>query len=494
MKRATKIGIAVAGAGAAASAAALRLRPGAENTPDAGHVTVDPVVEPGVDGEAFLEHLGQAVRINTTSHDDRSKVDTDRFLEFHQFLEDTYPLLHGACSREVIGDYSLLYTWEGTDASLDPVVLMAHMDVVPVEPGTEDDWTEQPFSGAIAGDHVWGRGSLDDKGSLIATLEAVEHLIRTGFVPTRTILLTFGHDEETGGRHGARLVAASIRDRAITPWFVLDEGGLVADELPSLSSEPVALVKVAEKGHVDVTLTARRAGGHSSMPPKSTAAGAIGEAVHRLEQNQMQPNVAILSDLFDAIAPRMDPKVRAILTNLKVTAPLVAKMLASDPMTNALMRTTTAVTILRGGHKSNVLPQKASAVVNFRIIPGDTVADVLAHVNEVVGPDILVEIDESSHAVEPSRFSSAESDAWKVVKSSVGATFPEAIAAPWVVVGGTDSKYYDGLAGDVYGFVPFTVPLNGSGFHDTNERLRTSDADRAVSFYCSVIRGSQPPT
>jgi carboxypeptidase PM20D1 len=494
MKRATKIGIAIASATAATAAAAFRMtsRDNEESHTDAR--STEPSLEPGVDVGAFLEHLGAAIRIDTTSYDDRSRIDTGNLLAFHQFLEETYPLVHGTCAKEIIGDFSLLYTWRGTDPSADPIVLMAHIDVVPVEADTEKGWKEPPFSGHISGGHIWGRGALDDKGPLIATIEALEHLMRSGFRPTRTILMTFGHDEEIGGERGANLVASTVRDRGIRPWFVIDEAGFVVDEVPMLSAEPVALVKVAEKGSVNVELTARGEGGHSSVPPISTAVGSLGKAVHQLEENPMRPHVDVLAGMLDALAPRMDPKVRAILTNRQMTAPLVAKLMAARPMTDALMRTTTAVTVISGGHKANVLPQEATAIVNFRIIPGDTVDDVIAHVRDIVGPDIEVDIADGHQPIEPSRFSSTESDAWHVVKAVVEETFPEATTAPWLTLGATDSRFYDSFAGDVYGFSPFSIPMEGSGFHDTNERIRTADAGRAVSFYCRLIRASQPPT
>ena len=304
--------------------------------------------------------------------------------------------------------------------------------------------------------------------------------------------MSFGHDEEIGGDKGARAVAATIRERGIEPWFVIDEGGFVVDGVPLLSAEPVALIKVAEKGYANVSLTSRGEGGHSSMPPKSTAVGSIGRAVHRIEQSPMPPRVDLLSDMFRALAPRMDPKIRAVMTNVKGTAPVVAKLMSAKPTTNALIRTTSAVTVISGGHKANVLPQEATAIVNFRIIPGDTVDDVLAHVRCVVGPDIEVQIADGFDARNPSRFSSTESAAWSTVTTAVEETFPEAITAPWILTAATDSRYYDDFAGDVYGFVPFTIPSEGSGFHDTNERIRTADAERAVSFYCSLIRRAQP--
>jgi carboxypeptidase PM20D1 len=488
MKRATKIGLAIAGVTAAASAAALKASSRTNDVPVDEAERAEPFVEPGIDGDAFLAHLGEAIRIDTTSYDDRSLIDGDSFLEFHDFLERTYPLVHEVCDKEVIADHSLLFTWKGTDEAADPIVLMAHIDVVPVEAGTEADWDHPPFSGMRADGHVWGRGALDDKGPLIATIEAVEHLLREGFTPKRTVLITFGHDEEISGVEGASAVAELVRGRGVTPFMVLDEGGAVADGLPMLSDEPVALIKVAEKGYVDVQITAKGEGGHSSMPPTSTAVGAIAEAVRRLESNPMPARLSVVAPLFEALAPRMDPKIRAVLTNLKVTGPAVGKMLAKDPTTNALIRTTTAVTVVSGGHKANVLPQEASAIVNFRIIPGETVDDVLEHVRQVVGPDIEANVPGGWQANDPSPFSSQESDAWNVVSTAVEETFPEAVVAPWVLTGATDSRYWNDFAHDVYGFGPFTIPLRDSGFHDTNERVRETDAERAVSFYIRIIR------
>ena len=486
MRKSAKVAAVALGASAAAAAVA-RFVSSTNDVPSTPLPVPDPVLEPGIDGQAFLEHLAHAVQMDTTVHTDRTLNDPAAMHAMHVFIADTYPHLGEQCIRQVINGQSLLYTWEGADPAAAPIVLMAHMDVVPVEPGTHDDWTVAPFSGAIVDGHLWGRGSLDDKGPLVAILEAVEHLLVDGFVPARTIHLAFGHDEEIGGAEGGRLIADALDERGVRPWFVLDEGGGVVDDLPMMSALPVALVKTTEKGWLSITLTATGEGGHSSIPPASTAAGTLARALVALESNPMPSKVRALEDLVAAVASRMDPKVRALMTNLRVTGPAVTKLLASKPTTDALIRTTTAITMLSAGVKDNVLPQEATAVVNFRILPGDTVDDVLDHVRNVVGPDIDIAV-HGDYSWGPLRPSSIESEAGKVVAAAVVDTFPEAVVAPWTLTGATDSRYYASTAGDIYGFGPFTLDAGMSGIHGTDERVRVADAERAVSFYCRLLR------
>ena len=491
MKRSTKLGLAVAGATATAAAIALKMSASTNDVPSTVRTGAEPATEPDVDGDAFLSHLGEAIRIDTTAHEDASENDPDAIRAFHSFLAGAYPSTYSTCAVETVNDLSLLFTWEGSDASLSPLVLMAHMDVVPVESGTGSDWTHPPFSGEVAEDRVWGRGALDDKGPLIATIEAVEHLIASGFVPERTVYLAFGHDEEIQGRDGARIIAETLEGRGVRPWLVIDEGGVAVDSLPGFTESQVALVKVAEKGYLDVKITARADGGHSSMPTGSTAVGEVAAAIRALESKPVRARVEVLGPMFDALAPVMDRKLAAVLTNLKVTAPAVRKIMASTPTGDALMRTSTAVTIVSGGVKANVLPQEAWAVVNFRIIPGDTVESVLEHVRRTVGPDIAVEI-HGRPPHDPSPFSSITSEGWEVVVQSIQETFPDATIAPWILTGATDSRYFMPFSDDVYGFAPFTMSPDSPGIHATNESIRVADADGAVSFFCRLIRNAQP--
>jgi carboxypeptidase PM20D1 len=450
-------------------------------------------LEAGIDGDAYLEHLAEAVRIRTVSFEERARNDPGDILALHAFLRDTYPLtMQKHCTVEAVNDLSLLITWEGTDPDLDPILLMAHMDTVPVEEGTEDDWEVDPFSGEIVDGELWGRGTLDDKGPLITVMEAVEHLLGTGFEPTHTVLIALGHDEEIGGLEGAKQIAELLRERGVRPWFVVDEGGGVADEIPPLTQRQVALVKTAEKGYLSLELKAVGQGGHSSAPPRSTSIGRIAAAVKRLEAKPFPARVGVLEPLFSALGPGLDPRLRRLLDNLRFTGTLVARVLSRQPATAALIRTTTAVTMISGGVKENVLPQEAWAVVNFRILQGDTTASVTDRVERLVGPGISVE-QHGINRTEPSATSSTESAAWDVVRRSVEETYPDALVAPWTLSAATDSRYFADIAGDVYGFASFTTPIDAfDRIHGTGERMRTSDAEQAVSFFCRLIRNAQP--
>jgi carboxypeptidase PM20D1 len=449
------------------------------------------LTQPDIDAGAFLDHLGEAVRIRTVSYEDPDRNHPGPFYEFHAFLRDTYPLTtQERCAVEAVNDLSLLITWEGAEPELDPILLMAHMDVVPVEEGTEKAWDVDPFSGAVVDGELWGRGTLDDKGPLVAIMEAVEYLLRSGFVPRRTVIIALGHDEELGGLNGAAEIATTLRDRGVRPWFVIDEGGGVADVLPLVDGR-VALIKTAEKGLLNLELTASGKGGHSSMPPRSTAIGKLSQAIRRLESKPFPARTVAIEPLFEALESRLDSRLRWLLTNLRYTGPLVTRLLALRPLTAGLVRTTAAATVISGGVKSNVLPQRASAIVNFRILQGDSIASVTRRVRRIVGPDIAVEPFGRDNA-EPSRRSSHESDAWNVVSASVRASFPDTVVAPWTLVAMTDARHFEDIAGDVYGFGPFTSGLDSMDrIHGTGERVRTADAEAAVSFFVQVIRNAQ---
>ncbi|MCL1599718.1 MAG: M20/M25/M40 family metallo-hydrolase [Actinomycetia bacterium] len=491
MKWTTKIAIGAAGTAAVAATVATTRRGSEPRTADLSIRTRGVAVEEtGVDGDAFLTHLAEAIRLPTVAFEEQERNDPQEILAVHEFLRTAYPLVHERFTVETINDLSLLFTWEGTDRDADPLLLMAHMDVVPIEPGTENGWDVEPFAGKVVDGYLWGRGTIDDKGPLIAIMEATEHLIQVGFQPRRTVMISFGHDEEIGGTQGARRVADALVERDVAPWFVIDEGGAVTDELPPLTTRSVALVKTAEKGTLSLKLTASGEGGHSSAPPSESTIGALAVAIQQLEKHQMPARVQLLEPMFAALSPYVDPKMRPILTNLRFTGRLVERMQSRSPVGNAGIRTTTAVTIVSGGVKSNVLPQEAYAVVNCRILPGDTIQNVLDHVRKVVGPDIAIE-PYGEIGYEPGPVSSTESDAWHVLATSIEETFPEAIVTPWTWTGATDSRHFAAFSGDVYGFAPFTGSDGEfARIHGTGERVRTSDAERAVSFFCRLIRNA----
>jgi carboxypeptidase PM20D1 len=474
----------IAGAGlGAAAAAALRRRWAGRRSPAEPAL---PVLGPAA--EAYLDHLAEAVRIRTISDEDRSRIDPAPFAEFHAFLERTYPLVHQHLQREAVAERSLLYTWEGTDPSAPPVLLMGHMDVVPVEPGTEGDWEHPPFAGERDQRHIWGRGTLDDKCAVIAIFEAVESLLADGFHPDVTLYLAFGADEEIGGGEGAAAVSALLASRGIHLDFVLDEGGAVVSNLLPGVARPVALVGIGEKGYLNVELVAESGGGHSSVPPAHTAVGELAAAVACLEESPLPAHLEVQAQFLAALAPAMGGVQGWALRHPERFGPLLERRLSADAPGNALIRTTTAVTMISGGVKPNILPQSARAVVNFRVLPGDTVAGVLAHVRRVVGEGITVRQLEGGFSAEPSPLADTGSASYRVVAETIAEVFTGATVAPWIVMGATDARHYRPVAEDAYRFSPFRLtPQDMSRMHGTNERLSLADADPAVRFYRRLV-------
>jgi carboxypeptidase PM20D1 len=438
------------------------------------------------------ERFSGALRFPTVSTQESSAFDPQPFLALHEFLRISFPRVHASLEREVVGGYSLLYTWRGSDTSLAPILLMGHLDVVPVESGTETSWKHQPFEGTVADGFIWGRGALDDKSAALGVLEAVELLLERGFRPRHTIYVAFGHDEELGGFAGARAMAALIRQRSGRLEFLLDEGGVIAGEglIPGVTRR-AALVGVVEKATLNVELTVESTGGHSSMPPSHTAVGVLSRAITRLEENQMPARLTPVSEaMFVRLAPEMPFARRLLMANLWLFRPLVLSVLAREPSTAATVRTTTAATMMNGSPKANVLPIKARAIVNFRILPGETAADVLAHVRRVVA-DSTVQVSVSGTPNDPSPVADYGSPQFAVLEQTIVQLFPDVVPVPFLMVGGTDTRHYESLTRNVFRFNPFVAtPEMISGAHGTNERIRAGDFARGVQFYAQLILNS----
>ena len=444
-------------------------------------------------GEAAAEHLAGAIRFSTISYPDMAQCDRQAFLGLHDYLAQSYPRVHAALTREVVGDYSLLYTWPGQDPQQKPIVLMAHLDVVPVEAGTEDDWTHPPFSGRIAAGYVWGRGTMDWKFGAIGTLEAVESLLAEGFHPQRTVLLAFGCDEEVGGRTGARQIATLLEERDIVPEYVLDEGGAVVQDMLPFLDRPLAIVAVAEKGHLSLELTVETAGGHSSMPPRQTAVGTLSAAIARLEKHRPPARLTGPARQFlETVGRELGLGLRLVLANLWLFAPLVERLAALSPEIDAMLRTTTAPTIFHAGVKDNILPLQAQAVVNFRLRPGETVEDALAHVRRVLGKlPVQVDFHQGLPGWNASPVADVTSPSYTLLQRTIRQFFPHAAVVPYLATGATDSRYYARLTPNVYRFGPMLVSNDDlNRMHGTDERVAVADCQRGVAFYRQLIRSS----
>jgi carboxypeptidase PM20D1 len=447
------------------------------------------VTDLAVDANAAAGRLAGALRFPTVSHEGGVQVESQAFLDLHRYLEQSFPKVHAALTREVVGGYSLLYTWPGKDPKLPPLLLMSHLDVVPVEPGTEKNWTHPAFSGDVADGYVWGRGSLDDKVGVTAILEAVETLLGKGFQPQRTILLAFGHDEEVGGTQGAAALAALLGRRGVHPELILDEGGAIVEGIVPGLDRPAAMVGTAEKGSLSVELMAEEAGGHSSMPPPHTAIGRVAAAIERLEDNPMPARIdGATRRSFEFLAPELPFGQRLVLANLWLFGPIAKRQLAAEPANNARIRTTTAATIFQAGVKENVLPHQARAVVNFRILPGDTSTSVLQHVRDTVGPGIRVSR-RDNFVAEPSPESDVDAPAFRLLQKTAVQTVPRVLVSPNLLAGATDSKHYLSLSPNVYRFLPIRIQGEDlARFHGTNERVGVESYGEAVRFYAQLIR------
>lgn len=453
-------------------------------------VAAEPAPPVSIDAQAAADRLAEAIRFRTVSYQDRTRFDQAEFIGLRNFLERAFPRVHQVLGREVINDFSLLYTWPGREAGR-PIVLLAHLDVVPVEPSTEPSWTHLPFAGAIDDGYVWGRGTLDDKGSAVALLEAVEYLLDAGVQPTRTVYLAFGHDEEVNGEHGAGSLAATLRERGVSADFVLDEGGWLIEGLIPGIAAPVASICVGEKGYASVELVAKGEGGHSSMPPAQTSVGELSAAIARLEASPMPPRFSgPIDQSFTFLGPEMGIGPRLVFANLWLFGPLVERAMAKYPEANAAIRTTTAPTMFDGGVKENVLPTSARAVVNFRILPGDTVQGVVDHVRDTIqDPTIALRLLDGSS--EPSPLSDPDAPPFTRLARIIRATFQGTLVAPFVTLGATDARYYAAISPNLYRFLPMRMrAADLARIHGTDERVAVEDYAAMIRFYIGLLRST----
>ncbi len=451
----------------------------------------EPIRAIPIDRAAVVNRLSQAIRFKTISLPAPQQSAAGEFGRFRAFLAKAFPRLDRRLRKEIVGDQSLLYTWEGKDKRLKPILLMAHTDVVPVDPATESLWHHPPFAGEVADGYVWGRGAMDDKASVLAILEAVEYLLGAGFQPRRTIYLALGHDEEVGGANGAAKIAALLKARHVELESVLDEGlNIFVGVIPGVDT-PVALIGIAEKGYLSLQLSVETSGGHSSTPPERTAIGVLAQALQKL---RAQPFPARLNgptrELFEFLGPEMAWNKKLVLANLWLFGPLLKRQLTASPLTDALLRTTVAPTMIQAGIQDNVLPLKATAVVNLRILPGESTASATEHVRRVIA-DPAVQITPLPMQTEPSAVSNVDSASFRWLQRTIDQTAPAALVAPALLAASTDSRYYRGLSRNIFRFFPVTVGANDiKRYHGIDERIAIDDYERCIRFYAQLIINS----
>jgi carboxypeptidase PM20D1 len=432
-----------------------------------------------------LRHFQQLLQFKTVSYDDSSLLDTTQFIGLQKFLERAYPYVHQKLTKEVINDYSLLYHWIGRDTTLKPAILMAHIDVVPIEPASRSLWKVDPFAGEIKDGYIWGRGTIDNKINVVSILETVEKLVRENFQPQRSVYLVFGHDEEIAGPNGAEAIARLLQARKVTAEFVLDEGGIITQEkIPGLTT-PVALLGTSEKGFLSVSLSVKKEGGHSSMPEEDTAVDILLEAIRKIRLHPAAAKFApATEDFIDYLGPELPLGKKLVFANAWLFKPLIIKAYEKTAAGNAIMRTTVVPTIVTAGVKENVVPSVATATINLRLLPGDSIKQEIRRIEKLVD-------DERVHIVlkrgtEASPATSTQSWGYQKVEETVRNTFPQTLAVPFLLIGGTDSRHFRQVTQASIRFSPVTDPI---GFHGVNERVSLESYRTALWFYEQLIRG-----
>ena len=425
-----------------------------------------PIEKLKVSDEAINRFSG-AIKFKTISTGNSESDYSNEFVGLHKYFEKVFPLIHSKLEKKVF-NYSLLYKWEGEDVNLKPILLMSHIDVVPVDINTIEDWEAPPFSGEIKNGRVYGRGTMDDKVSVLGIMEAVETLISNGYNP------------EIGGVNGAGVIAQHLQDNNIHLEFVLDEGGVVAEDLIPGVSKPVAIINVAEKGYVSYELTIQTEGGHSSMPPKDNTIGSLATAITKLEKNPFKLKmIPLLKDQIKLIGAEMPFASKLFFANT---------WLFKNPILEGLnARTTTAPTIINGGVKDNVIPTTARVVVNFRIMVGDTPDKIKQHIIKTIN-DNRITVKEINSPSLASPVSDFKSEAYKTIKKTVLQIIPDLIVSPGLVSGATDTRHYEKISDNAFRFYPIRVNKNTrTGFHGINENIGVENYKEIVQFTYQFI-------
>lgn len=426
--------------------------------------------------------LAEAIRYKTVSKVDQSQFDYNEFLNLHACLQQSFPKISNGLSREIIG-HSLLYTWQGSNPDLKPILLSAHLDVVPVEQASLRDWDHPPFAGTVTEGFVWGRGTMDDKYRVIAIMEAVERLLEEGHKPQRTILLAFGHDEEVGGYAGAGELSKHLARKGVQLEAVFDEGLAVAENILPGVSEPIALVGTAAKGNLNVKLTVAGAGGHSSVPPNETPISILSQAITNLQQQPFEPRlIPTTRETLEMLAPLLGPKYKFAMQHYGLFKGRVLKAMSRDLATDALIRTKMAPTVINAGEKFNVLPREAHAIINIRILNGETEQTVLRHVQSAVS-DERVRIERYGVYTPPSAVTATDTELYSALRQTIQEVYPGVLVAPALFPGATDSRHYANLTDNIFRFAPQVVNREKAQLvHNVNERLAVDMLENCVVF------------
>lgn len=465
-----------------------------------------------VKNDSAVQRFSNGIKIATISTGELGDFDYSTFDTFKEYLKKSYPEIYQNTENYEVNKYGLVFKLKGSQPNLEPILFLSHMDVVP--PGDADvkskeenvfrpndkalprvtkvaeDWDYAPFSGSVANGRIYGRGTIDMKGMLFSLMESMSNIIKSGHIPKRDIYLAFGFDEEVGGQKGAAQIANHFKKQGLKFDAVYDEGGLVLEKgsVKGIDSD-VAVIGCAEKGFLSAKIKVKGLGGHSSMPPTESAIGKAAVIMQRLEDDQMKPIITpLIREFFDNIGGSMPFANRLAISNQWLLQPLLLSQLTKSNTTNALVRTTTALTMMKGSDGTNVLSPEVEFVVNFRLLPGNTVKDVKDHIAKATkGFD--VEVEEIDNTREASAVSPTNTKAFKLIEAGIKEIYPTAIATPYLTVGGTDAYKYQIVSKNIYRFMP--IKINNSeqqSIHSTNEYISIKNYLKMIHYFEFVMK------
>ncbi|KAG0688583.1 hypothetical protein C6P40_000765 [Pichia californica] len=481
----------------------------------------------------------RSIQCDTSSYDDEPEdvennlESFERFNVFHKQLRDDFPLLHETLKLHNVNHFGLVYIWQGSDSSLQPLLLMAHQDVSPISEASLDQWIHPPFAGVYDGKFMYGRGSADCKNLLIGQMEAIEELIKIGFKPRRTIILSYGYDEELTGVRNKNPAFIEEMYGTKSMFAIMDEGGV---SLQNISNSTMAIVGTGEKGYIDVSISIQKKGGHSSVPQDHTAIGIMGSLIVEIEDDKFETHFTELNPTFYQYVCLAENSVDidAVLKHDILYSQFdddansnIRNFINSDRLTSYAIKTTQALDIINGGVKVNALPEFVELRLNSRIALEENITfayekfvknvetiakkyDLGLNVeypynkgeDVVILPptDVGVFSVKSLFVLEPSPITPVGDKKWKVFAGTTRHIYEElaypeiyenseeqVIVTPGLGTGNTDTRYYWRLSDYIYRYRPGVLPSVTANSHGINEYIEFDGHLQIIAFTFEYI-------